>query len=443
MRLLNPRIYIYLVTIWIALSIGGIGLGVLVWRNLSQSFEASVDYAQFRRALSEVFSALQDAETGERGYLLSGDESYLEPFKRAEAEFPARFEKMASDAMEEPSLRDDVLALKGLAELKLAALRRAIAARRENYAPFDRAREQEGRVLMEKIRATISQMDRRPQDLATSAGRNTRYQIKRALLATLLAGGVGLGAGVIALYLSRISLNREKSERQLVEQALRAESAARAKSAFLANMSHEIRTPMNAILGFSDLLAAELPASGKARQRVQAIHDSATSLLQLIDDILDLSKIDAGVVELHPEPTDLREMGGFMQTIFAQQAARKALQLTLEHDDALPNALMMDRSRLRQVIVNLIGNAIKFTERGRVTLRVRWSTDPMDRASGTLTIEIEDTGIGIPPEKQAEIFQPFVQVNPQRAGEQQGSGLGLSIVQRLTQRMGGTIVVES
>ena len=117
MRLLNPRIYTYLVTIWIALSFGGIGLGVMVWRNLSTSFEASVESAQFRRSLREVFSALQDAETGERGFLLSGDESYLDPFKRAEDEFPQRFEQLAADAMGDAELRNDVLDLKGLAEL--------------------------------------------------------------------------------------------------------------------------------------------------------------------------------------------------------------------------------------------------------------------------------------------------------------------------------------
>jgi signal transduction histidine kinase/DNA-binding NarL/FixJ family response regulator len=445
MRLLNSRIYTYLVTIWIALSLGGIGLGVVVWHNLSMSFEASVDSAQFRRSLREVFSALQDAETGERGFLLSGDESYLEPFKRAETEFPDRFEKLAADAMGEPELRNDVLSLKGLAELKLAALRRAITSRRQSTwsTAFDRAREEEGRAIMERIRATIARMDGRPQDLATATGEATRRQIKRALLATLLAGLVGLGAGIIALYLSRVALQKEKNERLLAEQAIRAESAAREKNAFLANMSHEIRTPMNAILGFSDLLATELPSGSKARQRVQAIRESATSLLQLINDILDLSKIDAGVVDLHVEPTDLHEVSGFMHTVFGQQAARKGLQLQFELDPALPHALMLDRSRVRQVLVNLIGNALKFTERGTVGLNLRWIPEPNFRGRGSLEIVVSDTGVGIPEEHLRDIFLPFVQVNPQRSVERTGSGLGLSIVHRLAERMGGTITVES
>ncbi|ACB74246.1 multi-sensor hybrid histidine kinase [Opitutus terrae PB90-1] len=445
MRLLNPRIYTYLVTIWLALSFGGIVLGVLVWLNLSHSFEASVESAQFRRSLRQVFSALQDAETGERGFLLSGDEAYLQPFERAENELPERFDTLAGTVMDQPRLREDLLVLKGLAELKLSSLRRAIAERRKATFTngFNRAREEEGMVLMQKIRSTIDRMDQHPEDIAAASGEATRYQLKRALLATLLAGGFGLGAGIIALYLSRIALRKEQNERLLAEQAIRAESAAREKNAFLANMSHEIRTPMNAILGFSDLLATELPADSKARQRVRAIRESATSLLQLINDILDLSKIDAGVVELHPEPTDLRELSDFMHTVFAQQAARKTLVLECEIDPALPHALMLDRSRLRQIVVNLIGNAIKFTEHGTVKLGIRWAHHPANRGSGTLEIEVADTGVGIPPEKQREIFQPFVQVDPQRAGEKQGSGLGLSIVERITQRMGGTVTLQS
>lgn len=445
MRLLNPRVYTYLVAIWIALSLGGIALGVVVWANLSRTFEASVESTHFRRSLHQVFSALQDAETGERGFLLSGDPAYLEPFERAERDLPAQFDALAESALDQPRLREDLLVLKGLAELKLSSLRRAVAARRKATwsNAFDRAREEEGMAVMEKIRDTIERMDQQPEDLAAASGEATRRQLKRALLATLLAGGLGLGAGMIALYLSRIALRKEQNERLLAEQAIRAESAAREKNAFLANMSHEIRTPMNAILGFSDLLASEFPAGSKERQRVQAIRESATSLLQLINDILDLSKIDAGVIELHPEPTDLRELSDFMHTVFAQQAARKSLKLACEIDPALPHALMLDRSRLRQVVVNLLGNAIKFTERGSVNLRLRWAFHPANRSTGTLEIEVADTGVGIPPEKQREIFQPFVQVDPQRSGERQGSGLGLSIVERITQRLGGTITVQS
>jgi signal transduction histidine kinase/DNA-binding response OmpR family regulator len=444
MRLLKPWIYTYVVVIWIALSVGGIGLGLGVWRNLSRTFEASVESAQFRRSLRDVFSALQDAETGERGFLLSGDESYLEPFKLAEQELPAQFDKLAMAAVGENELRSEVLALRGLAELKLAALRRAISARRQSTwsTAFDRAREEEGRAVMDRIRSTITRMDARPQDLVTASGQATRHQIKRALLATLLAGLFGLGTGIMALYLSRVTRQKEKNERVLAEQAIRAESAAREKNAFLANMSHEIRTPMNAILGFSDLLTAQLP-TGKARQHVKAIHQSATSLLQLINDILDLSKIDAGVVELHIEPTDLHEVCDFMRTVFGQQAMRKELQLRFEIDPCVPHALMLDRSRLRQILVNLIGNAIKFTHRGSVDLKVRWEADPGVRDSGTVELAISDTGIGIPTNKQKEIFLPFVQVDSHRAVERTGSGLGLSIVQRLTDRMGGTVSLES
>ncbi len=444
MRLFSPRIYTYLVAVWMALSVGGIALGVMVWSKLSHSFETTVRSTDFKRSAREVFSMLQDAESGERGFLLSGDEAYLEPFNRANDEFPSRFERLAREAAGRPELMDEVLTLKGLAELKLDGLRRAIAARRQSSwsTAFDRSREEEGRTVMEQIRVLTARLEGLPLPARDAADETTRRRIQQALVATLLAGSLGLGAGLIALYLSRLALRQERNERLLAEQAIQAESAAREKSTFLANMSHEIRTPMNAILGFSELLYAEVPADGKARQRVQAIRDSAMSLLQLINDILDLSKLDAGAVELHPEPTDVREVCRFMNTVFGQQAARKNLKLAVELDPTIPAALILDGTRLRHLLINLINNGIKFTDHGSVTLRAGWESRP-EPGRGALRIEVVDTGIGIPPEKQKDVFQPFVQVNPRSDRERQGSGLGLSIVKRFTERMGGRVQFES
>ncbi len=149
------------------------------------------------------------------------------------------------------------------------------------------------------------------------------------------------------------------------------------------------------------------------------------------------------MLELHPEPADVREVGGFLQTVFSQQSARKNLKLDFFTSPDLPLALMVDRSRLRQVLINLVGNAVKFTERGGITVRTLWYLNPDSRASGTLVFEVQDTGVGIPIEKQEQIFEPFVQVDTRRPFEQQGTGLGLSIVQRLAERMNGIVEVES
>jgi len=234
---------------------------------------------------------------------------------------------------------------------------------------------------------------------------------------------------------------QEQARRELVEGKLQAEQAVREKSAFLANMSHEIRSPMNAILGFSELLEPE-GLTPKQSQYVRAIRDSGASLLQLINDILDLSKLEAGKLELHPDPTDMRDSCEFLRTVFGQQVLTKSLQLQFEISPDLPRALLLDRLRLRQVLVNLLGNAIKFTERGGVTLRVSWKS-PANSSRGTLRIDVEDTGIGIPADKLEEVFKPFVQADSRQTAEREGTGIGLTIVKRITDLMGGVLTVES
>jgi CheY-like chemotaxis protein len=206
-------------------------------------------------------------------------------------------------------------------------------------------------------------------------------------------------------------------------------------------MSHEIRSPMNAILGFSELLEPD-GLTPKQAQYVRAIRDSGAALLHLINDILDLSKLEAGKLELYPDPTDMRDSCQFLRTVFGQQAVTKSLQLQFELAPNLPRALMLDRLRLRQVLVNLLSNAVKFTERGFVKTRVSWENQEEGR-SGTLLIDVEDTGIGIPAGELEEVFKPFVQAEARQTAEREGTGIGLTIVKRLTELMGGRLAVDS
>jgi signal transduction histidine kinase/CheY-like chemotaxis protein len=259
--------------------------------------------------------------------------------------------------------------------------------------------------------------------------------------ATWVAGLLSIGAGMFALYFYRVDYEQERARRALLEEKLHAEQAVREKSAFLANMSHEIRSPMNAILGFSELLEPE-GLTPKQSQYVRAIRDSGAALLRLINDILDLSKLEAGKLELHLDPTDMRDSCEFLRTVFAQQAIVKSLQLHFELSPKVPRALLLDRLRLRQVLVNLLSNAMKFTDRGFVKTRVSWESQVEDR-SGTLLIDVEDTGIGIPADKLEEVFKPFVQADSLRTAEKEGTGIGLTIVKRLTELMGGSLAVES
>jgi signal transduction histidine kinase len=445
MRPLHPRIYTHLVTLWLALSVGGIVLGIVVWQRLNESLDGSLRGASFRIALQEVQVALIESETHARAYCLVRTPEALREFDVASARFPVAFGRLAELSLPNAQLRQEVLDLQAAGTLHLNALGRQMELARAGLTSGPEVERviKEADEMGTRMRERIRQLEAYPEGLLAKHSDAARSELQRALSTTLAAGLFGLGAGVLAFYLSRVALRQEKQKRELSEHALRAERAAQDKTTFLANMSHEIRTPMNAILGFSELLIAELPNGGRSRLHAKSIHEAAQSLLQLINDILDLSKLEASMLELHLDPADVREMSSFLQTVFAQQAARKGLRLNFSVDPELPHALLVDRSRLRQVLVNLVGNAIKFTEKGSVTVRILWELNAEVRSSGTLIFEVSDTGIGIPPEKQAQIFEPFVQVDARRQVEQQGTGLGLSIVQRLTERMGGSVDVQS
>lgn len=225
-----------------------------------------------------------------------------------------------------------------------------------------------------------------------------------------------------------------------------AEAANRAKSAFLANMSHEIRTPLNAIIGFAQVLERDPGLSSRQLERVGTIARSGQHLLGLINDILDLSKIEAGRLQLNPVDFNLHQLLQDLTHMFALRAEAKGLHLSLEHQPGLPAQVHGDEGKVRQVLINLLGNAVKFTHTGTIRLRAGvapvGTTAPTSDETTTVWMEVHDTGPGIRPEEQALLFQPFQQTE---AGRQSGggTGLGLSISQKLLRLMKGDIQVES
>ncbi len=246
--------------------------------------------------------------------------------------------------------------------------------------------------------------------------------------------------GTIAYFVS-LMLERDRARTQMLAALHHAQEADRAKSYFIASVSHEIRTPLNAVIGFAELLLKTKVSGEEAKEYLGNIAFSGNALLQLINDVLDLSRLEAGQMEILPEPCGFGELARSVLKVFEPQASEKKIALRAEIPE-LP-VMELDKLRIRQILFNLIGNAVKFTPSGTVTLRAGFQ--PGADGTGALEFSVSDTGIGISEADKSRLMEPFVQLSRMRGtnSASNGTGLGLSICRRLIEKMGGTIRIES
>ena len=264
----------------------------------------------------------------------------------------------------------------------------------------------------------------------------SRFDASLAVSPIMDKTGTVLGISTIA---NDISL-RKRAERELLWAKETAEEAARAKTRFLANISQKLRTPMNVLLGMTELIL-DTQLDAEQREYVLTVQSSGNALLRLVDDLLDFSKTESGGLQLALMPFNLPET--IRQTIrpLFLQARQIGLEISCQIDPSLPDALIGDPGRLRQVLVNLVGNAIKFTQRGTVAVRARCGAGNGQKTE--VLFSISDTGIGIPLERQATIFEPATPGNGTGTRNHGGTGLGLAISSRLVELMGGKLSVDS
>jgi PAS domain S-box-containing protein len=304
--------------------------------------------------------------------------------------------------------------------------------------------------------ADLDQLPRLLRGEVTSFSRDKRY-IRRDGSPVWVAVSVSLQRDAAGRPLNVIAVARDIDHRKRLERELRqaieaSEAANRAKDEFLANVSHEIRTPMNAILGMTEL-ALNTELTEDQRHCLKTAKSAADNLLSIINDLLDFAKIEAGKLELDPAPFSLRAAVGDTVRALAVRARTKGLELIDRVQPDVPDALVGDAGRLRQVLLNLVGNAIKFTERGEVVVIVRPEIGPIDPIGPIgpiaaspevlLHFEVRDTGIGIPAQKQERIFRAFEQEDTSTTRKYGGTGLGLTIASRLVALMGGQVTVQS
>ena len=447
-----------------------VGLAMLSYATTRRLLDRGLSVAhtqEVRAALNNTFSALQDAETGQRGFVITGDDRFLEPYVLAERELPRRIRDLRDLVGDNSEQVRRVGELEARIAAKLTELRQVSETRKQ--AGFDAAqaivREGRGRREMDAVRAIVDAMDVAENELLSRRQRAAEAALwtsvaSFAIAATLAATFVGILYVVLRRHLAEREqlYARERAARVDAERALEqqrsaeaererllneaqdargvAEAANHAKDNFLATVSHELRTPLSPILAWTTMLESGRLDPEQGKKALATINRSARAQAQLIDDLLDVSRIIAGKMRLEVRPVDLRALIEAAADVVRPAADAKGIrvQLVLDTETAPVSG---DAGRLQQVVWNLLTNAIKFTPKGgRVTL-------VLERVNSHVEIAVSDTGEGIAPAFLPHIFERFEQADGGTTRPHAGLGLGLAIVRHIVEAHGGTVHAES
>jgi signal transduction histidine kinase/DNA-binding NarL/FixJ family response regulator len=428
----------------LALVLSGTRLAYYSKSRFSEKLERVQRLQEAFKETSVLMGLVVELESGQRDWLLRQDQEALQRYREAETQLPHQLGRLEEMLAGRAEFRPEMQRLGRLALDEHQALSglQGLADSEGSDEALQRSRSLPEIPAMDATRTAVVNLQMHLVEVATREQNLLNDVITRrniAIYLTILLGAVGaLGA----LFLLRRYYVTLHGEERLRARMLESQRESLRKSSFLATMSHEIRTPMNAILGFSQLLL-DRTGDSVSRRYVEAITVSGRSLLALIDDILDLSKVEAGKIEIRALPTSLREVADGVVAVFSQQAADKRLQLTASVDAAVPESVLVDVARLRQMLFNLVGNAVKYTDRGSIALRISARPNPEESQLLCCTFEVQDTGVGIAQAELQRVFEPFVQAEAGRAAPREGSGLGLAITRQLAQHMGGSLEVES
>ncbi len=423
-------------------SIGAAIYSATTANTLRESILMVTHTLNVQKNIAALLAESQDVETHGLRYLLSLRADFFRDHHLARHRLEDQVAQLAALTLDNPEQRT-----------KMTAIQTAINARNDwfdggfevlengpSQAIAARVREGTGALFMAKIFAIATAMAQSEADLLVSRQQTLDQTIVQTTTTSLFVNVLALVVGGIALASLRRGSKAVAAGRVALVEAEQAARIGREKSEFLANMSHEIRTPMNAVFGFSQLLA-KTKIEPEAREYIKAIQTSGRALLALINDILDLSKIEAGKLLLSPQATDIRELLESTISVFAETAAQKQLQLRLAVSPDLPVTLVVDPHRLRQVLMNLLSNAVKYSERGVIQVTAA-RCGPAIPEHCQLSIAITDQGIGIASDRQAELFEPFYRAVGD-GDTREGTGLGLAIVRRLLALMKGDISLQS